>query len=452
MLVLALFAVAASSGFTIACGAVNNDDDSGGDTDSDTDTDTDADADTTIYEVQQGEVAEGTIVTLTNVVVTTPVHTEEAAVFVEEMDGGPYSGIHVYMYTEVMAEHYGLQPGDVVNVTGEYTEFYGVSEITVQSPADIVVTGTGDVPGPDVVSPEDVTTGGAQAEAYESVLIKVEDVTVTDPDAGYGEFVIDDSLHINDFFFTEGGGPSGAKITTALDDTFGGITGVLMFSFEEFTLAPRFVEDFEDWNHLETTIYDVQQGLIPENTEVTIENVVVTSPLHEEDSKIFVQETSGGEYSGIVLYLYSEVIDAVDLEVGDMVTFTGVYSEFYDNSEITVESASNIAEIASVTPPVPEVVLPADIANGGDLSESYEGVLVQVEDVTVINPDAGFGMFIVTDDLLVDDFFFTGDGGPSGDMPPVALDDVFTTLTGPLYYSFDEFKMVPRDAADMNFQ
>jgi len=441
---------------TGACGAVDNDDDSSADADSDSDSDTDSDSDsdgdTTIYDLRQGNVEEGTVVTVKDVVVTSPVHTTDAAVFVEEPDGGQYSGIHVYLWTEALAEYYGLQPGDVVDVTGEYAEFYDVSEITVQSPLDIVVTGSADVPGPDVVDPEDVTTGGALAEAYESVLVKVEDVGVTDPDAGYGQFVVDDSLYVEDFFFESGEGPSGPNILVAEGDTFGGVTGILLYSFEEFTLAPRTQDDYEEWVHLETTIYDIQQGDVPENTVVTLEGVVVSSPVHVEDSLVFVQDPDGGQYSGILLYLYSEVMDAVDLVPGDVINVTGEYAEFFDMSELTVTSAYDLTELSSGPAPAPEVVAPADIATGGELAEAYESVLVRVADVTVTDDSIGYGSFTVTDGLIVDDFFFTSDGGPSGDMPAVAVDDVFTTLTGPLSYSYDEFRLFPRDAADMDFQ
>jgi hypothetical protein len=436
------------------CGAVDNDGGSGGDADSDSDSDTDSDgdADTTIYDLRQGNVAENTVVTLQGVIVTSPVHTTEGAVFVEEPQGGQYSGIHVYLWTEALAEHYGLMPGDVVTIKGEYAEFYGVSEITVQSPLDLEVTGTADVPAPALVDPADVATGGALAEAYESVLVKVQDVTVTDADAGYGEFVLDDSLHVADFFFDGGEGPSGPNVLVADDDTFDSITGISLFAFDEFTLGPRFLEDYQGLDHQETTIYDVQQGLIDENTSVLIESAVVTSPVHETDQLVYVQELEGGPYSGILLYLYSEVIDAVDLQPGDEIAFSGEYLEYFEMSEIEVTSVDDLVMLGSGSAPAPEVVAAADIATGGVDCEAYESVLVQVQDVTVTDDSIGYGSFVVTDDLIVDDFFFTSDDGPSGAMPAVAVDDVFTTLSGPLTYAYDEFRLLPRDATDMVFE
>jgi predicted extracellular nuclease len=404
---------------------------------------------TSIYDIRQGLVDENSLVFVSGAVVTTPLHGEDQAVLVQDPDGGAWSGIYVYLWDEVFAEA-DLEPGDVVDITAEYVEFYDLSELVVKNPGDLVVTGTGVVPDPVVVAAADVATGGDLAEQYESVLVQLDDPEVTDPALGYGEFELDGALAVDDWFFTEGGGPSGPHLVPFLGDTFTAVIGALTYSYEESKLAPRDMDDFvgQTQNTTVTTVADVQQGEIDPGQTVTIEGAVVTSPVHEAASYVFVQDPGGGPWSGIVLYLYSEVLEAVELAPGDVITVTGAYEEFYDQSQIKVTSAGNIQITGSAAVPAAAVVAPADIATGGSLAESYEGVLVEVQDVLVTDTSLGYGEFLVTGDLLVDDFFFTEGNGPSGAKPVVAVSDDLSALRGVMSYGFEERKLLPRTAAD----
>ncbi|NVB43873.1 hypothetical protein G6O69_39140 [Pseudenhygromyxa sp. WMMC2535] len=78
------------------------------------------------------------------------------------------------------------------------------------------------------------------------------------------------------------------------------------------------------------------------------------------------------------------------------------------------------------------------------MAEDYEGVLIQVADVSVTNEDLGYGEFEVTGGLVVTDIFFDQD---SWTLP--ALDDAYTSITGPLTYSYEVNKIAPRDASDL---
>ena len=212
----------------------------------------------TIYEVQKGEVPEGTIVQIDNVVVTSPVLYDKGAVFVQHPEGGEYSGIYLYMYSEVVDAH-DLQPGDVINLRGEYTEFYDMSEITVRGIADIEKVSSGEVPSPAVVNPADVATGGPLSENYESVLVRVENVECTNPDLGHGEFQVAQSLTVTDFFMGD--------VQPKIGDHFDSITGPLIYGFEEFKVAPRTLDDLAGWQGGGGTGGDVQYetvaGIVP---------------------------------------------------------------------------------------------------------------------------------------------------------------------------------------------
>jgi hypothetical protein len=77
---------------------------------------------TTIYDVRQGEVPVGTVVTLSEVVVTTPMVLDDegnARFLVGEPEGGEFSGIYVYVYADAAGSQ--LAPGDIVTITGTYS-------------------------------------------------------------------------------------------------------------------------------------------------------------------------------------------------------------------------------------------------------------------------------------------------------------------------------------------
>jgi hypothetical protein len=134
---------------------------------------------------------------------------------------------------------------------------------------------------------------------------------------------------------------------------------------------------------------------------------------------------------------------------GDQLTIVGNYDEFFDMSQIELEGAAGVTKTGTVAPLEPEVIAdPATIATGGSAAEDYEGVLVRVENVTVIdeNPDApmDFNEFAVTGNLRVDDLFFS-----MAQWPKPTLGTEFSSITGPLVYGYSNFKLAPRNPADL---
>jgi hypothetical protein len=455
----AVIMTALGTGLFCACGATDNESSSGdadtdGDTDGDTDSDSDSDGDS-IYDVQQGNISEGTVVSFNDVIVTSPTYTKtdgSGYFFVEEPAGGEYSGIVVFMYSDVAVET-DVAIGDVVNVAGAYTEYYGLSEITLASLNDIEITGTADPPAPEVVNPSDVKAGGSLAEAYESVLIEVEDVIITNSDVGYGQFEITGGLPVDDYFFTSGGGPSGSNIVAVDDGTFDAVVGILLFTsfndVDEFKLGPRDLDDYDNYSGGDTDwdIYDIQQGNVPSSVDFDLPDVIVTSPLTWNNEGFFVQESAGGEYSGIYVHIWNPTTDAVTISVGDVVTLTGSYYEFFDCSQFQIDGGSAVNVTGTASVPAPEVVAAADVAQTTSLlAENYEGVLIQVQNVTTATAVDGFGQFLLDDavnGLMVDDEFFTAGTGPNP-----TLGHNYTSITGPLHYDYD-FKLLPRTLADL---
>jgi hypothetical protein len=158
----------------------------------------------TLYQLQDVD-AEGhpdvdTEVRVTNLVVTAVDRYDEdgqgrtGTLFVQEMDGGPFSGIQMFRPTIQPASEY-LLPGDVVEVAGTYVEFE-LGQInpdnadpagrTVTQITDGIARKTGEWRAPEptlVEAPEDLQVDPA-AEQWEGVLVEIEDVEAsTAPDS-----------------------------------------------------------------------------------------------------------------------------------------------------------------------------------------------------------------------------------------------------------------------------
>lgn len=396
----------------------------------------------TIYDIQQGMVAEGTFVSLDNVIVTSPVQVADGGVTVQDPGGGQYSGIYLYLYSEVVMG-VPLQPGDVVSIRGEYTEFFDQSQIEITNVDGIEVTGSDTVPEPALVNAADISATGADAEAWEGVLVRVEGVTASDATNQFGDFHVDGDLVISNFFLFEQGGYLDVLPGTALAFA----QGPLLYNFEEYKLAPRTDADYDATlvacadAAVPGTIYDVQQGVFAENDLVLIEDVVVTTPFDFGGDTFWVQDPAGGAYSGISVYMPNA--GAFVPSPGDQVTLCGAYAEFFDQSQIQLGSDADITAAGNGPVPAPEV-LTSDVVGGGAMAEMWEGVLVEVQNVTVSAEANMFGEWEVDSVLLLDDVFFA-----MMDWPTPALDDTFSSLVGVMTYSFDNYKLAPRDAADI---
>ncbi|PCJ82589.1 MAG: hypothetical protein COA49_00580 [Bacteroidetes bacterium] len=164
---------------------------------------------------------------------------------------------------------------------------------------------------------------------------------------------------------------------------------------------------------------------------VTIQGIVTAA----NDYSYFIQDGSGA-WNGIYIY------DNTNLPtVGDDVILEGEVSEYFDLTEI-----SNITYFETVssgnTLPAAVVVETAVIAADG---EPYEGCLVQIVNAVCTTPDADFGQGYFNDssgDCMVDDMLYMPD-------PAWVLDEYYT-ITGVLNFSYDEYKIEPRDASDVS--
>lgn len=393
----------------------------------------------TIYDIQQGMVPEGSAVLLRDVVISSPLNATEGAVFVQEAAGGPFSGIYLFMYTEVV-DALEVEVGDVVEVRGQYSEYFEFSELTISNAADITKSGSSMPPVATPVDAAMLAGGGEYAESYESVLVSIASPSVSESDAGFGQFQVDGALLVDDWFLLE----QGTSPHPPLDTVFDSITGPVLYEFEEYKIVPRTLEDFVGGTGLVPeayTIPQIQMGDVDEGAQVILEDVVVVSPPTFEGDLFFVQDAAGGPYSGIAVYMYEPM--GLDLVIGDRITITGSYAEYFDQSQIVVDSPMAFEKLGTTATPMASVVAAADVTTGGADQEAYEGVLVRIEGSMVTTAANMFGEWQIDDALAVDDLFFQG-----GWVEP-AVGTTFTSITGVMTFSFKEAKLAPTGLADL---
>jgi len=164
----------------------------------------------TLYQVQDPE-AEGhpdadTQVRITNLLVTAVDRFDEdgegrtGTIFVQEVGGGPFSGIQMFRPTIQPASEY-LLPGDVVEVEGTYVEFE-LGQInpdgadprgrTVSQITDGIARKTGEwiSPEPTLVEDSNDVQVDPAAEEWEGVFVELRDVEALTPPDSRGAFFV----------------------------------------------------------------------------------------------------------------------------------------------------------------------------------------------------------------------------------------------------------------------
>jgi hypothetical protein len=189
-------------------------------------------------------VAENAAVRIENVVVTGVRGSGDGDFFVQvaEADydpsyGSRFSGIYC---NRSLGSSPVLAVGDLVNVEGPYEEAFGLSWISGTSATFV---GVGSVPAPTIVNPVDIATGGTFSEDYESVLVRVENVTPFDPNpdapSDHGEFAVTGVLRVDDLLYPD------AEVVGRAASSFNYIQGPLYFSFANTKIVPRGLADIQ---------------------------------------------------------------------------------------------------------------------------------------------------------------------------------------------------------------
>ncbi|WP_167892053.1 DNRLRE domain-containing protein [Thermococcus sp. MAR1] len=335
---------------------------------------------------------------------------------------GPWSGIYVYLGSTP-----DVNQGDYVRVIGTVDEYYGMTELKV-APENVTVLGTSDVPEPVVLQ-----TGDVAQEQWESVLVKVENVVVTNPNLGYGEWEIDDGsgpVRVDDLMY---------RYTPQADQALDYVVGVVYYSYGNFKIEPRGEGDIGVPPEIPVvSIQEIQSNTTNGDSSAYKDQIVTTRGVVTfVDGNGFAIQNGTGPWSGIWVYTGS----VPDVEVGDLVEVRAMVNEYYGFTELNYKNTDEDLRYIQVlgTSDVPGPVV---LSTGEVGQEQWEGVLVEVRNVTVVDPDLGYGEWLVDDGsgpIRIDDRFY--------DYSPDRM--MYRYIRGIVWYSYGNYKIEPRYADDI---
>jgi len=184
-----------------------------------------------------------------------------------------------------------------------------------------------------------------------------------------------------------------------------------------------------------TSIYDIQYTINPAgNSPLAGQNVSVRGIVTARFGSNYytIAEMPGGPWHGIWVKDSSHTPN-----IGDQIQITATVTEV--NGLTTLDNLTTYQLLSSGNQ------LPVGASTTGYVSrEDWEGVLVTMNNVTVTNPDLGYGEWEVNDGsgtARIDDL-------ASYAYTPVAGDQI-ATLTGVVTYSYGNYKVEPRSDADI---
>lgn len=352
---------------------------------------------------------------------------------------GPWSGLFLY-------EPDGfLNVGDLVEVTGQVSEYYGLTEIA-NGEATVLSSGN---PLP---APEALSTGNVSQEQWESVLVRVENAVVTNPNLGYGEWLVDD-------------GSGGARVddlgdytyTPSAGDLLDFVQGPLYYSYGNFKIEPRDDGDIGIAPPLVSICQIQGSGFASPYVGQTVRTQgVVFADLDQTGKRgFFIQDEDcdGDPATSDGIFIYKGNRTNV-VSAGDRVEVRGTVQEYYDLTEISTRlSDITILSTGNALPEPADLNPPFNNADARAYLESLEGMYVQMGDAAVVGPTNNYDeTWVVRSDLglervFQDDPAGTGeivgvdDGGLFEITPEAKVGDQVLGLLGALDYTFEAYKM-----------
>jgi len=373
---------------------------------------------------------------------------------------GPWSGVMVYDWGRENAY------GDSVRITAVVDEYSGMTELVDVSAYEVLATGA--TVEPTLVTTGEIGTDGANAEAYEGVLVQVRNVTITNPDLGYGEWEVDDDsgpVRVDDaadYYFTQ-----------ANYDSVRSITGPLNYAYGDTKIEPRLAWDIVEAGMPSGTFGNpiVQFTRIQRIQQVRYSDLLKT-PIDEMSDMSYAADSLNGanNYAGDTLHIRGVVTYPTDLgsagagrkmilsEIGggpwsavlsyhpDAGLFPALYEgdivEFYGYVGEYRRGPSNMTEFWILTLPVVtdfDQPLPADTVNTGDLrwpvtAEQWGNVMVVVKDAVVTDLEPAYTMFKVDDGT--GSVEINADSDSLAGYPDPPLGSIASSIRGWMYHHY----------------
>jgi uncharacterized protein len=258
----------------------------------------------------------------------------------------------------------------------------------------------------------------------------------------------------------EASGTGGVTITTGVTmttaDSDGSTTSASETTSAEVTTSDSADESTNDGSADESgetgrtveevSIYEIRDGTVPSGTDVVVRGVLVTAV---GPNGFFAQETDGGPHSAVWVYAGNNGPDITALAIGDEVDFVGFTGVHFGLTQVAIYNGSVDVTSSPNPAPAPETVALAVLDDPAQ-AEAWESVLVRVEGegltVTAINQ---FDEITIEDDqgaaVMIDKLFYN----LPEDIFDLTIGDTFSAVQGPLNYSFDNYKIAPREANDV---
>lgn len=458
-------------------------------------------------------------VALSGVVITTPTMavsrfmgmTTLAGFYVQDPAGashlaGRYSGVLV-VYTP--GELQGTVPpvGEIVNIEGTFAEFgqEGFEKQKQVKAARVDSTGQRAAVEPILISDAAlIAAGGPDAAAYDGVLVKIEEVAVTETEVMnngseiFGAFRIQNSLVVSGAMYEYRNPQPGEQFTA--------ISGVLRIGTAPFDaglylLTPRFSSDVVAKNAaaVVTSIAGIQDPTSPDRPLESCSNpngnqvvgrcataqltrVLVTAAggyVSRNLRSLFVQDPNDadGKYSGVKVVYNPNTARYVPM-IGEYVNITGEIINYRGGVQVQYPEISRNGTDTG-TPVAFTVTNTSELSRDSSGTHAYEGALVRLENVTVTerctedDQQRDHGYWIVAGNVLIGSAFPYGYNGgirpsdvmcltpeqePTGECSCAAMSrpddmrvtgDVFTSIVGVVDFAFEEFKVEPRSPADL---
>ncbi len=466
--------------------------------------------DVSIYDIQGSLPVDGSSINVRGVVVTAIDNygSRRGNIFVQEPDGGAYSGVLVYgADLEQVAD---LAVGDLVDIEGAVKDEFALTmdtsgrtttELVPPEGGSISVVKVGDGTLPDAEAVDALTIGQlatqeARDDEWEkwegvpitlanvSILTSLRDIDEADPTfvefQVTGPMRVDSSLSalidpatpgdclasvtgIGDYFFNYKILPTSASAIVA-----GGSGCPVQEESEEACAdsidneADGFADcaDFScqalDACQTDTTVMDVQMGTV--TGTVNLSEVVITALSRDRKHLWVADSLTAAAYNGVYVYRGSMAAElGVEFVIGATVDVTGGVSEF----DVNPQQGDTLTEIVAyadqggaVTFVAAPAGTPTPVTNQTTMTlgsitagEPYEGVLVQLSnvEVTMLPGNDRLTLTDASGSVVADDDIYDYMGATY----PVGT--CFATVAGVMSINLgdDERRLLPRAATDL---
>ena len=410
----------------------------------------------TIYEIQNPDnsVPTGSIVEVDNVVVTAidTYGSRTGAIWVEEVNGGPYSGVQVFGAPTAQASL--LSVGDIVKITGaakaEFalaTDTSGKTDTELEKPTGgaitITKTGTGTVPAPMTL---DATAIAAMSQPdqdtqwrmWEGVLVTVTHAQLTSAPKSFSttdatEFTVDLTGEL-EMESTLSAFPTTGSFV--VEDCLTSVTGIVDYFFN-YLILPRATADIVEGGTGCPTPTSATAAGIQGGTDtglVSLTNVFVTA-ISNNGADLWVADSlTAAANNGVYAFVGGSTALPTGVVVGAKVNVIGTVSEFggttpvTGNNTITEVGHAVVSFVAAPTTAPTPIVEPLATVASLTAGEPYEGVLVQMNNVkcTVVTPPTLYTLSDGTNTIVTSDFAFpTGTG-----TLPLTVNTCYASITG----------------------